>query len=79
MVIILVSKTRGWGFESFRYCQFYGGYGRVVEDACLWNRYIRNTWVRIPLVTLLSAYGSKVDRLIWDQAHVGSSPTTQTT
>ena len=29
----------------------YGGYGRVVEDTCLWNKYIRNARVRIPLAT----------------------------
>lgn len=50
MVITLDCGPKDEGSTPFQRI-FYGGYGRVVEDACLWNKYIRNTRVRIPLAT----------------------------
>lgn len=57
VLIVLVVSTEDcgssrMGSSPIKHIIIYGGYGRVVEDACLWNKYIRNARVRIPLATL---------------------------
>lgn len=57
VLIVLVVSTEDCGSSRMGSSPIkhiiYGGYGRAVEDACLWNKYIRNARVRIPLATLL--------------------------
>ncbi len=61
VLIVLVVSTEDCGSSRMGSSPIkhiiYGDYGRVVEDACLWNEYIRNARVRIPLVTLLLLRG----------------------